>query len=238
MKHKSIIIIGFILFILTGCMYPDEELTQNQVPNDIQLEMVQSAVEKYKEETNGLVPIKTKDSDTPIFEKYLIDFSLLKENHLLTEIPSTAYEKGGVYQYTIVDPEENPQVKLIDLRTAEALRKVNVHLEHYRSKHIYPPFDKKVGPEVYTLDYKKLGLDAPPSVISPFSQESLPIIISSDGQLYIDYRKDLQEALNEYKHDYKEGDDIRFLLVEHSPFVPAYSLPYTVKNNEPIFLNE
>lgn len=219
-------------------MYPKEELAQNQVPNEIQLEMVQSAVEKYKEETNGLVPIKTKDSDTPIFQKYLIDFSLLKENQLLTEIPSTAYENGGVYQYTIVDPEDNPQVKLIDLRTTEAIRKINVHLDHYRSKHIYPPFDKKISPGVYTLNYEKLGLDAPPSVISPFSQESLPIIIGSDGQLYIDYRKDLQEALNEYKHNYKEGDDIRFLLVEHSPFVPAYSLPYTVKNKEPVFLNE
>ena len=236
MKRTYIYIIGVMLLILSGCMYPKEELAKNKVPNEVQMEMVQNAVTKYKEETNGLVPIKTKDSDTPIFEKYLIDFSQLKERNLLTEIPANAYENGGVYQYTLVDPENNPTVKLLDLRTIEAIRNVNVHLNIYRNKHIYPPFDKEVVPGVYTINYKKLGLDEPANVTSPFSGESLPIIIDTDGKLYIDYRKDLYDALQTYDHDFKEGDDIRYILVENTPFVPAYSLPYTIKNNEPVFL--
>lgn len=38
-----------------------------------------------------------------------------------------------------------------------------------------------------------------------------------DGNLYVDYSIDLNNALNEYDHDYKEGDDIRYILADHTP---------------------
>src|SRR5699024_7925410 len=84
-------------------------------------------------------------------------------------------------------------------------------------------------------DYTKLGLKNPPKVVSPYSKENLPIIMDRDGELYIDYRIDLYNALNEYDHNYKNGDDIRYILAENTPFVPVYSLPYTVENGEPVF---
>ncbi|MDY0405694.1 hypothetical protein P5G51_010080 [Virgibacillus sp. 179-BFC.A HS] len=227
-----------MVFMLSGCLYPDEELEKNKTPNQDQLETVQKAVDSYRDQTNGLVPIKTKPMDTPIYEKYIVDFTMLKERHLLTETPGNAYENGGIYQYVLVDPEKNPTVKLIDLRLSEAIRDVNVKLDLYRDKHLYPPFGKKITANIYTINYKKLGLPSEPYVTSPYSQKNLPIIMDTNGKLYVDYRIDLMDALQKYKHNYQNGDDIRAILVEHAPFVPAYSLPYTVKDGEPVFLEK
>lgn len=231
-------VLFFSLLLLTGCLYPDSERAENQVPHDTQLETVQSAVDTYREDTNGLVPIRTKPSDTPIFEKYLIDFTTLKEANAIAEIPGNAFENGGYYQYILINPEENPTVKVIDLRITEALRSVNLRLDTFRQQNTYPAFGEKVEDGIYLLDHEKLNLEEQPTVISPYSQEKLPIIMDVHGNLYVDYRIDLQRALNEYEHDYEEGDDIRFLLTDHTPFAPAYALPYTIKDGEPTFMTE
>ncbi|WP_349774632.1 hypothetical protein [Virgibacillus sp. LDC-1] len=233
--YINLLMLLVMILFLSGCMYPKNELAKNKIPNEAQLETVQHAVEQYQKETGGLVPIKTKPNETPIFEKYLIDFSLLKEKNVLTELPGNAFENGGVYQYTLLYPDNSPKVKLIDLRITEAIRNVNVKLEAYRNKHLYPPFGQEITKGLYTIDYKKLGLDRAPHVRSPFSSENLPIIMDVDGELYVDYRIDLNQALQTYTHQYKEGDDIRFILPDNSPFVPAYSLPYTLKDGEPVF---
>src|SRR5699024_9465018 len=106
--------------------------------------MVQTAVLQYMDETNSLLSIKIKDSDVDVYEKYLIDFNMLKERQLISESPGTAYENGGVYQYGIVNPEEDPRVKLIDLRITEEIRSVNLKLNTYRNKHTYPPYGEEV----------------------------------------------------------------------------------------------
>lgn len=227
-----------LVFFLSGCLYPNEELDKNKVPNQDQLESIQKAVDQYKEQTGGLVPIKTKPMKTPLYEKYIVDFTMLKEKNLISETPGNAYENGGVYQYTLINPEKNPTVKLIDLRMSETLRDINMKLNVYRDEHQYPPFGDQLSPHVYTLNYKKLGMDAAPYVKSPYSQKLLPIIIDTDGNLYVDYASELADALKKYKHQKKNGDDIRDILAENTPFVPAYSLPYTVKNGEPVFLNK
>ncbi|MEN1969146.1 hypothetical protein WMZ97_13855 [Lentibacillus sp. N15] len=225
-----------VIILLSGCLYPENKLEKNQTPNEDQLELVQKAVDEYREQTNGLVPIKTKEEDTPIFQKYLIDFTALKEKHLITETPGNAYENGGVYQYALITPEDNPRVKLIDLRLTETIRSVGVKLDIYRNDHLYPPYGEQITKGIYKLNYKKLGLDSEPVVKSPYSGKNLPLIMNTEGDLFVDYRMDLYDALKESKHDATEGDDIRNLLAENAPFVPAYSLPYTVHEGEPIFL--
>ena len=77
-----------------------------------------------------------------------------------------------------------------------------------------------------------------PNDVSPYSQKKLPIIMNENGELFIDYRIDLYEALQEYDHSYENGDDIRFILAENTPFLPAYSLPYTIEDGEPVFMYE
>lgn len=236
--YARVFIIILMTILLTGCLYPTGELSQNQLPNEDQLELVQSAIEKYKIETNGLVPIKTKTSDTSIFEKYLIDFHLLMEKQLLSSIPGNAFEKGGIYKYTLITPEDNPRVKLIDLRITEAIRKVNVQLDIYRSKNTYPPFGQEIEDGLYLINHKKLGLKNEPYVISPYTNNNLPIIMDTEGQLYVDYRIDLNTALEDYDHEFVEGDDIRYLLADNTPFAPVYSLPYTIHDGTPVFFIE
>lgn len=233
MNNTYVKALSFLLiaFLLSGCLYPKNELAQNQIPNEEQLKTVQSAVEQYMDMTNGLAPIKTKPADTPIFEKYLIDFTALKENGVLAEIPGNAYENGGYYQYVLITPEDNPRVKLLDLRITEAIRQVNVKLNLYRNKNLYPPFGNEIEKGIYQVNYEKLGIDEPPHVVSPLSRNNLQIIMDTDGQLYVDYRIDLQQALEEFDHQYQHGEDIRMLLAENTPFVPAYSLPYTISED-------
>lgn len=228
----------FIIFLLSGCMYPDKELTKNNPPNDAQLKKVQAAVDQYKKEENGLIPIETRSEDTSIFKKYIIDYDSLIQNGYLDSIPANAFENGGFYEYTILDPEDHPTVKLIDLRVTDQIRNYNVKLDIYRSKHTYPPFGKEISKGFYEVDYKKLRLDKPLTVNSPYSTHSLPVIIDEKGNLIVDYSIELYEALNKYEHTYKKGNDIRFILTDHTPFVPTQSVPYTVEDGEPILLNE
>lgn len=234
---KKLSLIGIVVvFILSGCLYPQSELAKNQIPNEAQLESVQNAVINYREMTDGLLPIKTKPSDVDIYEKYLIDFTTLKEHSLISEIPGTAYENGGIYQYTIVTPEDDPRVKLIDLRISEKLAEVFRKLDMYRSENLYPPFGEQIADGVYKLNYEKLGYKSEPYVVSPYTKNNLPFLMNTDGELFIDYRIDLQHALEAFEHEFEEGDDIRPILEDNYPFVPVYSLPYTIENNEPVFL--
>ena len=60
--------------------------------------------------------------------------------------------------------------------------------------------------------------------------------MTGDGELHVDYAVDLGQLLKEDKPNVKPGDDIRQLLVDKYPVVPAYSIPYTVdENGEPIY---
>lgn len=240
MKHYIYLFIAgsMTIFFLSGCLYPQNELAKNKMPNEAQLEMVEQAVLEYREETNGLVPIKTKDADVDQYEKYIIDFTALKELQLIAEIPGTAYENGGIYQYTIIDPEDDLKVKLIDLRLSELLRDLNTKINIYRAENMYPPFGKQIEDGIYKVNYKKLGYKDEPTAVSPYSKDNLPIIMNEEGEVFIDYRIDLQRALDEYDDTYKSGEDIRSILVKHYPFVPVYSLPYTVADGDVVFLHK
>jgi hypothetical protein len=221
------------LLTLTGCMYPEENLVQNQVPYKDQMDSVQSAIDQFQAANDGILPIKTKDAKTPIYQKYPIDFQKIVPR-FLSAIPGNAYENGGVFQYVLVDVESDPTVKLLDLRMAETIREIKLRI----NANGYPPFKEKIADSVYTLDFKKLGYKEEPVVISPFTNQNLHFIITSDAEIYIDYRSDLYQALKENKRNFKESEDIRDILVDESMFVPAYSLPYTIdkSSNEPIFL--
>ncbi|WP_253275447.1 hypothetical protein [Rossellomorea aquimaris] len=220
--------------ILSGCLYPEEELSQNQIPYETQVKAVQDAVETYQKDNDGLLPIKTRDQDTPLYQKYPIDFRKLSPQYL-AEIPGNAFENGGIFQYVLTDVEEDPQVKIFDLRLAEQIRELKIRIEAQG----YPPFKEEVAGNVYTLNYKELGYDGEVYVNSPYSNKNLPLVINGDGDIFVDYSMDLFEKIETHDKELEPGVDIRNLLVEDTFFVPAYSLPYTVdENNEPVFMTK
>lgn len=220
--------------LLSGCLYPQEKKVENQIPYEDQIMAVQTAVDQYKEMNDGLLPIKTRESDTPIYIKYPVEFTKLAPRFLASP-PGNAYESGGVFQYVLVDVETKPTVKVFDLRIAEKIREVKLRIKTQG----YPPFKDAITSQIYTLDYKKLGYKSEPYIISPFTNNNLPLVIDLDGEIFVDYISDLYLTLKESGKSYKEGEDITSILTDNSSFVPAYSLSYTVdENNEPIYMEK
>ncbi len=224
--------LALTISVLTGCLFPEEKKQQNQVPYEDQIKIVQNAIDQYQKDNNGLLPIKTRDQDTAIYQKYPIDFQKIVPQYT-PEIPGNAFENGGIFQYVLYNVEEDPTVKIFDLRIAEKIRELTIRIQAQG----YPPFKKQVVGNVYTLNYKALGYKEEPLVVSPYSNKNLPFVINGDGEIFVDYSVDLYEKLKNSELDVQQGDDIRNVLTEDSYFVPVYSLPYTIdENNEPIFL--
>jgi hypothetical protein len=236
MKKEIITLFILVIFILSGCMYPKDELAKNQVPYKEQIAMVQSAVIQYQKDSGGLLPIKTKEGSTPIYQKYPIDFSKIVPRYL-AESPGNTYENGGIFQYVLVDVETNPMVKLIDLRVTDTIREIKMRLNANGG---YPPYKEEIGENVYSLDFTKLGYKEEPYAVSPFTNLNLPFIADIHGEIYVDYRMDIYKKLQTKNVEIIPNEDIRYLLVVDSMFVPAYSLPYTFDeySNEPIFLSK
>ncbi|GIN92038.1 hypothetical protein J6TS1_23950 [Siminovitchia terrae] len=220
--------------LLSGCFYPEDRKVENNIPYEEQIDSVQRSVEKFQEETGGLLPIKTKEADTPIYQKYPIDFKKLIPQYLETP-PGNAYESGGVFQYVLIDVETNPTVKVFDVRLAE---KVNEFYIRIRSQG-YPPFKEEVADNVYSLDQKKLGYKEEQYYTSPYTNNNLPFVINGKGEIYVDYISDLYQVLKDEKKGFSPGEDIRKILYKDSPIVPAFSMPYTVdENNEPVYMGK
>src|SRR5699024_4793196 len=179
-----------LILILSGCMFPDEELSKNKIPNEDQLLIVQNAVDEYAENSGGPLPIKTKDASVDIYEKYPIDFSELKESGYLSDIPGSAYENGVIYSYMLVNVEDDQEVKLIDLQLSEKDLEINVRLDIYRSINNYPSYDVDVEIDLFSIDFEKLNYKEEHYVNSPYTHNNVPFIINTDGVVFIDYRSD------------------------------------------------
>ena len=202
------------------------------MPYEDQLNSVQNAVDSFREDSGGLLPIKTRDQETDQYIKYPIDFSKIVPSKL-GKAPANSFEAGGIYQYVLMDVEDNPTVKLVDLRIADTLRDIN----YRKGINGYGPVAETIAEGVYKLDYKKMGYNRELSVQSPYSDIQLPIVATGDGKVYVDYSIELNRLLQETEEEIKPGDDIRFLLTDNFAIVPAYSLPYTVnEKNEPVFM--
>ncbi|WP_165981017.1 hypothetical protein [Macrococcus lamae] len=229
---KRLLLLIIPVFLLSGCLYPEEQRTENQVAPDDQLKMVQTAVDQYQQDNDGLLPIKERDTSYDIYVKHPIDFEKLSPRYL-SQLPGSSFEKGGYFQYVLVDVEKNPTVKLIDLRTSEVLKDLRIRLN---VKNNELPLKNKIGPNVYEIDYKKYGLKKYPTVKSPYSGEALPIYINGGNDFIIDYTVDLGKKISDSHLNLEKGSDIRHILYDDSPILPAYSVPYTVDDkNEPVF---
>lgn len=230
-KTVQVLFLIISIIVLTGCMYPEDLKVENQIPAQDQLDTVQRAINEYKEDT-GVLPIKNRDMDTDIFIKYLIDFEKLVPKYL-SAAPANAYEKGGIFQYVIWEAEKNPTVKLVDLRTPDKIRDVYARMAVKN----YPQYGQAITDYIFTINHKNIGYEEPLTVPSPYTNNSLPLILSSEGKVYVDYSIDLNLFIQEQNLTLTEGEDIRIFLADYYPVLPAYSLPYTVnERNEPIFM--
>lgn len=221
-KLVGSLLLGVILVVLTACGggTPADKEAQ-RTPYADHIDAMQRAVDQFQQDTGGLLPIKTKENEKDLFIKYPIDFSKIVPKYT-DQIPSNAYEKGGLFQYVIYNVEEQPQVKLVDLRSAERIREI--HLRKTISGRL--PFAEEITPFVYTIEFKEMGFKEPVTIPSPYSNENLPVVVAGDGKYYIDYTFDINKALQSYEGTVDPTQDLRFLLADQSYILPAYSLPY------------
>jgi len=220
--------------LLSGCMYPSEQRAENQIPYPDQLQAVQQAIERFQTDT-GVLPIRTFDETTSQYQRYVVDFNQLVPRYM-QEPPGSAFENGGVFQYVLVNVEEAPEVKVIDLTTQRAIQQMQQRINDYMRQHTYAPVTEILDVGLFQLDHQALGYDEAPHVRSPYHETQLPLLFTNDGEIIIDYRIDLNMMLQEHGHSFAEGEDIRPLLYEHSPFVPNRSIPYVLdENGEPAY---
>lgn len=219
-----------VVLAACGSGLNEEEQAAQLRPDVDALAGVQRAVEEFQAET-GVLPIKNSEEDTDLFVKYQIDFSKLMPKHL-SAIPNNAFEKGGLFQYVLWDVEGTPTVKLIDLRVPEKIREINIR----QMSKDYRQFGDQISNYVYHINHEALGFEEALTVESPYTNNLLPIVYSAEGGVYVDYTLDLQLFLEKEGLTPAPGEDVRYLIADANMILPAYSLPYSVnEQNEVVF---
>jgi hypothetical protein len=233
-------LIPFVLLLpailLSGCMYRAQMESRAENPAYLREEIarVQGAVDEYRKQRTVL-PIKNSDEATPIYEKYKVDLKKLANLHLLSSIPQNAFENGGNYYYVLVNPEEAPEVKLMDIAAIQTAADLERKLHDYATDNGgKPPFGAKLAEEFYAIDYQALNLK-PVQFKSLYSGNYLPLVLHASGRTAIDYSLDIMKALeNQGISSPDPSWDLREALVSDSFFVPVHSYPYLWRDGQPV----
>lgn len=228
----SAILLAALMTLLTGCLYPDENLKQNVPPKEA-VRNVQAAIDQYFEE-KGLLPIANSDQDVPKYEKFKLDFKKLQSTGYLSAIPTAAYENGGNYYFLIIDEETDPAVKLMDIVTYQRINDVQTWVKEYRDSRGSLPQGDEMYPGFYMIDYESMGRKAP-AIRSIFSGTLLSAIMDEKGVVYTDYGVDLMQLLQK-NADLQAGEDtdLREWLVDSSDYVPVKAPEYLLRDGEPV----
>ncbi|MGO4544222.1 hypothetical protein AB4Z29_05455 [Paenibacillus sp. 2TAB23] len=221
-----------MLIALSGCMYPKDQLKQNQVAPKEAVRNVQAAIDQYKDET-GMLPIKNSTAETPKYEKFYVDFGKLGRTGYLTDIPSAAFENGGSFSFLLIDEETKPRVKLLDIVAFQNINDIQGWVTSYIQTNSVLPKGEQTYPGFYQINYKEMNKSAP-TIRSVFSGQTLQALVDENGVVYTDYGIDIMQFIQ--KSDQKEfaaDFDLRTLLVDGSDFVPVKAPIYHLVNNEP-----
>ncbi len=223
---------------LSGCMYPKSELKQNQAAPKEAVRNVQAAIDQYQSET-GMLPMKNSSADTPVYEKFQVDFTQLKNKGYLSSIPTAAFENGGNYYFLIINEETKPQIKLMNLVTYQQINDIQNWVNDYKKNHDNGlPKGEAAYPGYSYIDYKAMNKKAP-ELRSDYSFQTIAAIMDESGRVYTDYGIDIMQAMQ------KKGDtgisadtDLRTVLVDSDMFVPVKAPVYHWVNKEPQAVSE
>jgi hypothetical protein len=236
-KKVRLLFLLFIVVLLSGCMYPNDRKMENQLPLSEQVKMVQDGIDKFYAEKQ-ILPILTKEMDTPIFEKYVIDFPKMTPRYI-PYIPGAAFEKGGHDLFVLTHVETKPTVKLLDLTMVDKVTDVQARVSYYLQERKSLPVGGVVKPGYFQINFKEIGMkQIQGTVESPYTGQPLPIIMSSKGTVGIDYTKDLEQFLKSNKTTKEEEEDLRYLAADNSLYVPVKSFSYTLKDGKPMLLTQ
>lgn len=206
---------------------------ENQLPIEQQVKLIQEAVDAYLADT-GVLPIVTRDANTPIYEKYAIDFRTLDQRYL-PYIPGAAFEQGGSYLFVLTDVETEPKARLLDLKIADQIATIQMRIKSYvETKKEWPVKGSYQGSVYHQIDFEKIGVkEEQTTVASPVTGDRLPIILSPDGVVGVDYASDLEKIIASVGIvEADELEDIRDLIPRNSLHVPVKSFPYAYEDGK------
>jgi hypothetical protein len=219
--------------VLSGCLYPKDSLAQNRAPAKEAVRTIQAAVDQYRTDQSGMLPIENSSTETPKYEKFIIDFGKLQRMNYLSDIPSAAFEKGGNYYFLLLDEETDPNVKLMDLHLYQQMNDIQKWSDEYkRASGGELPAGEEVYPSFYYIDFEKLGHKSP-DLRSVYSGQPLNVMIHDNGTVFADYGIDLRKAVEKTGGNPDSAKDLRELLVSSSDFVPVKSPMYRWVNGDP-----
>lgn len=227
-KNKYIVNVTIwlsMVVLLTGCLYPTDQSSTHASPSEA-IASVQYAVNAFQEQ-NKRLPIKNSDMDTPIFEKYVVDFAMLQQSGHLGRIPDIAFEMGGRYFFVLINVEEEPEVKLMDVVVAQQVGDVQRKVNEIIRNDDAVPAEEEMMPGWYALDRERFSEDEI-RVKSPYSGQTLNMIVHESGTVAVDYALDLMQLVQ--SENIPSDEDIRERLVQNSDYVPVRSFPYFWKD--------
>lgn len=229
------IIVAVMAVMLSGCMYPKDQLKQNQIATGEFVVVVQQAVDQYKAKT-GVLPIKNSEQETPLYEKYPVDFKKLKERAMISAIPANSFENGGTAVYVLVDVETKPTVKMMDLISFQLTAEVQKQVDDYRAKNYGKlPAGEQVAPSFTRIDFARMN-KKPVQAGSVYTRQiMLPFLLDDRGRVSIDYSEEMMRLIDKksLQGSLDAKQDLRELLVKESYYVPARTGPYRWLNGRP-----
>lgn len=225
---------AILAIALSGCLYPgDRQPAENPAAVRDGVAAVQRAVDEYRRST-GVLPIRNRPVNTPIYEKYPIDFSRLVDGGFLGAVPKIAFEKGGRFVFVLVDVETTPKVKLLDLSAHEAAVRVRQAVEAHLAEGRPLPAGEQVAPQFWTVDFAAMGMREE-RIISVFSGRPVRFLVHASGTVGIDYAADIMSLIQRLGLTNADiPGDLRELLVRESDFVPADSFVYRWADRTPV----
>ncbi|WP_410768349.1 hypothetical protein [Fontibacillus sp. BL9] len=229
------VLLGVFAGLLAGCLYPGEQRQERGVSYVESVDRIQSAVDRFQGD-QGILPIITAGEETPRYEKFRIDLDMLQKQGYLDEIPSTAFEQGGSAYFLLINEEQNPSVKVMDLQTAQKVNDVQRLVDKYRNSHDgkLPVKDKgETYPGLYTVNLKQAEAEAY-DLKSVYSGQTLDYLVDEAGRVFADYAFDIMQALDKSGTSPQNNEDLREVLTEQSYFVPVKSLPYRWIGGAPV----
>lgn len=215
----------FVSAVLTGCLYPKDQLAQNRMPPRDAVRLVQAAVDDYRRDT-GLLPIKNAGPETPRYEKYIVDLAKLQRTGYLSDLPAAAFEKGGNYYFLVLNEETEPIVRLMNIAVLQQLNDVQSRVDEYMSSNGGAlPAGEPVYPSFAALDFDKLG-GRKPDIRSVFSGHPITVLVHDSGAVFADYGIDVRRLVESSGIAPDPNEDLRELLARETLFVPVKSPVY------------
>ncbi|MGG3282432.1 hypothetical protein ABEQ74_18950 [Paenibacillus solani] len=232
-KMSAALVLVLLPALLTGCLYPGENMPENKVSYRESVKRIQSAVDDFYQE-QGILPIITAGSEVPRYEKYRVDLDQLKNRGYIDQIPNTAFEKGGSGYFLIINEETEPTVKVMDLTTTQKVNDVQRAVNLYKMSHDDAlPAGEAFYPGYTTVDLSKTDAKSL-KLNSVYSGQEMTFIMDENGTVYADYAFDIMQAIQKNGTDPKKDEDLRRYLEQESYYVPVKSVPYTWQDGQPV----